>query len=87
MIITNTLKLKIPHEYFMSDTSTVNFFTDKFPKPSQILEDIEKDGYKIYSGAINKEVYDKLRKFWLEYFSTSNNYYDLNQQRVKEFLK
>ena len=47
-----------------------DFFTNQFPEPSQIMEDIEKEGYKIYQNAINPEIYEEIRNFWLNYFST-----------------
>ena len=47
-----------------------DFFTKQFPEPSQIMEDIEKEGYKIYQNAINPEIYEEIRNFWLNYFST-----------------
>jgi len=54
----------------MVESNSIDFFTNEFPDPSKILHDVEKDGYKIYHNAINKEIYDKIRKFWLEYFSS-----------------
>lgn len=46
------------------------FFTEDFPSPEQIMRDVEKDGYHIYQNAIKLDIYNKIRDFWLEYFSS-----------------
>ena len=49
--------------------STTEFFTDNFPTPEQITKDLQESAFKVYDNAIATDVYDKIRSFWLDYFS------------------
>ena len=47
----------------------MDFFTSKFPSPEVISKDVNEFGYKVYPDAINSEIYQVIREFWLDYFS------------------
>ena len=48
--------------------STRKFFTDEFPSPEQIKIDVQNSVFKVYHNAIQTDVYDEVRSFWLDYF-------------------
>nr|AIF20320.1 hypothetical protein [uncultured marine thaumarchaeote KM3_89_C12] len=48
--------------------STRKFFTDEFPSPEQIKTDVQNSAFKVYHNAIQTDVYDEVRSFWLDYF-------------------
>ena len=49
-----------------------NFFTNQFPSPEKIRDDVTRKGFEVYHNVIHPDVYQKLRDYWLNYFTTSN---------------
>lgn len=49
----------------------MTYFTENFPTSEQISKDLSDFGCKIYPNAVKPEIYQKIRDFWLDYFSTN----------------
>jgi len=50
----------------------MELLTESFPSPETIKDDIIKDGFHIYENAVNVNVIEEIKNFWLDYFSKNS---------------